>query len=378
MKCEMVDELIQHQLDLSLSHEQRIQLEKHVELCSRCREELQSYKQLMELFEEKDELPELPADFTSRVMRALPEIHFKSAKSGGFGSGFESIVPYIKYAGIGIAAVFTISLTQMDLPFEMPWQKSDVPRQLVSTGAGDSGAYQGEYPIAHGELDGETLGNQQFHSGLQPMTLAVSGGVVHVKSTDGFQIVKDGQEYSLSFRDEVRTGAQASASIIYPEDAVRLRLKPRTRVQIARNSLRLYHGDSWINIVRKGTRFEVKTPNLIAAVRGTVFSVGVEGDSEETGTRGPLATRSTVSVFEGRVEVRSLTSHQPPVFVNASEEVQSKGLGLGDKISVSAASIEKWKPELDSIGLLSESEGTGLPNNSEVRPEESFTNELDR
>ena len=89
MKCEMVDELIQHYLDLSLSHEQRIQLEKHVELCSRCREELQSYKRLVELFEEEDSCPDLPADFTQRVMSSLPDVSFQNTRAKGYGSGFE-------------------------------------------------------------------------------------------------------------------------------------------------------------------------------------------------------------------------------------------------------------------------------------------------
>ncbi|MBT3786058.1 FecR domain-containing protein, partial [bacterium] len=222
----------------------------------------------------------------------------------------------------------------------------------------------------------------QMGGGEFPLKLEVSGGVVHVRNSNGFQIIKNGEIHSLAFLDEVRTGAKATASIVYPEDKVRLRLKSRTRIQIARNSLRLFHGSSWVHIVRKGTKFEVKTPNLIAAVRGTVFSVDVEGDSVSTGTRGPLATLSVVSVFEGRVEVRSLTSNQPSVFVNPSQEVKSKGLILTGVSELEQDARDRWSEALKELDLPAGREGhpntNTLPKNSEVRPDESFSDELDR
>jgi len=374
MKCEMADDLIQNYLDRSLSHEQRIQLEKHVELCSRCREELQSYKQLMGLFELEEPCPDLPADFTQRIMRSLPDISFQSSQIGTLGS----VPTYLKTIGMGLAAIFVVGIFQMDISF---WNSSIQDGPAITLRA-NPGQHSGESIQLSGQ-DGpqSSIPFQGQHSTRFQMSLRVNGGVVHVRNSDGFHLIRDGEEHSLSFRDEIRTGAKASASIVYPQGNVQLRLKPRTRVQIARNSLRLFHGDTWVNIVKKGTRFEVKTPNLIAAVRGTIFTVGVEGDPESTASRGSLETRSQVSVFEGKVEVRSLTSDQPSVFLTASRQVWSKGLGLEKITEIDDRTRDKWSEEIQASGALIK-EGVPamdtLPGNSEVRPEQSISEELGR
>jgi hypothetical protein len=355
IKCEKADELIQHYLDLSLSHDQRIQLDRHVDSCSRCRIELHSYKHLLELIE-ADEEPKLPQNFTQAIMAELPNLEFSGDSRHAYGSGFDAIYPYLKVFGLAVAAVFVIALVNLDHPFNFLGSSQTQREGGTSILAGVHGNLE---PQAHGSRDGKGLAsgvNDPLAQGhdralADRLVLKVTGGVVHIRGVDGFQLVQDGESRTLSFRDEIRTGAKASASLEYPGEKIRLALKPGTRLQVARNSLRLFHGNTWIHVVKKGTKFEVRTPNLIAAVRGTVFTV----ESVATGTQAskgdPRDYTSKVLVFEGRVEVRSATKDQGTVSLTAGQTVSNLGLGLGERVAIEPEDSQPWNKELSELGL---------------------------
>ena len=373
MKCEEAEDLIQNYLDLSLSHEQRISLEKHVELCANCREELRAYKHLVELFELEEPCPDMPEDFTQRVMSSLPEVLFNP--SAGNRSGLSNGI--LKVASLVAVVAISIGLVQFDI---FSWTSSPEQKPaLVTRFEADRGN------LANTSIEiknfTKTPDNPDDAKVKSQLILKVDGGVVHVRNSEGFHLIQDGQQHALAFFDEIKTGVKASASIIYPEGDIQLRLKPGTRVQIARNSLRLFHGSSWVNIVKKGTNFEVKTPNLIAAVRGTIFAVSEEGVPAGSVLSPSLMTRSTVSVFEGVVEVRSLTKDQTPAIVKASRQISSESRGLGSVSGLQGQVLTRWASEIQSEPAL---RGIQVPgtnkqeNNGEILPGQSFSQELGR
>ncbi len=356
IKCEKAEELIQHYLDLSLSHDQRIQLDRHVDSCSHCRLELQSYKKLMELVE-GDEAPALPENYTQVVMQRLPDLEFSRTSHQGFGGSFDSIRPYLKVLGLAVAAVFVLTVMKMDHPFHFFSRSQSNPHNSGSTLAGTHDKSGVKIVDSHDRLNQTGLEGQnhklvQNQGSVDRLVLKVTGGVVHIKGESGFQLVQDGESRTLNFRDEIRTGAKASASLEYPDEKLRLALKPGTRLQIARNSLRLFHGNTWVHVVKKGTNFEVRTPNLIAAVRGTVFAVETSGKKARPAHEDPKDFESKVLVFEGRVEVRSATKDQESVNLMAGQSVRSLGLGLAERAAIDSKETATWSQELSETGLL--------------------------
>lgn len=85
-----------------------------------------------------------------------------------------------------------------------------------------------------------------------------------------------GQE-NLNFGDRVRTGNSGVASLEYRKEQVALRIKPQSTLQVLdKQTLRVYAGNTWVSVKKKGTIFRTETPNAIASVRGTKYSVDVK------------------------------------------------------------------------------------------------------
>ena len=53
-----------------------------------------------------------------------------------------------------------------------------------------------------------------------------------------------------------------------------LNVKANSLIELENDGLRVFHGDSWVHVTRKG-RTQTHTPNLVASVRGTIYDVSV-------------------------------------------------------------------------------------------------------
>ncbi|PCJ19192.1 MAG: hypothetical protein COB02_08920 [Candidatus Cloacimonadota bacterium] len=362
MECRKFDELIQLYIDHSLSNEQKTSFDGHVDSCSRCRDELQGFEKIMLMFGEEDSI-KLPNDFTARVMDNLPDLVFKK-QSESFGFGFEKLIKYKKVLSLAVASVMMVAVLNFNSPFvpqdiENENNKIITIAKKVDQKLGNGDAESLVKPKKQSILKSDTL--------LSKLALFVDGGVAQIKTKSGFQIVNKGEFYELGFRDEIRTGANTIARIIYPEDKVRLNLKPNTHMQIAKHSIRLYQGYTWVNVIKKGTRFEVRTPNLIAAVRGTMFSVKSVKNKE-----------TTVSVFEGIVRVGVLEDPETFKDLVENEEVSSSTIGLTAKRKVSGGNIDDWYSQLLDNNLLKEGQVSVEKHltNTEVSPTDSISDEF--
>ena len=84
---------------------------------------------------------------------------------------------------------------------------------------------------------------------------------------------------TISFGTRIRTSENGVGGLEFP-GFVSLRVKPDSLVQVVSESeLRLYRGNTWVMVRKKGRAFSVETPNAIASVRGTRFSVQTQGMS---------------------------------------------------------------------------------------------------
>ena len=122
-------------------------------------------------------------------------------------------------------------------------------------------------------------------AGVQPKEVAVliktKGSVIIVKSG---KIIRAKRGNLLNEGDEIRTGKDGFALIKYLNKGAIIQLKknssisfPSSQKSFIFNRVKLFFGEI-ISII-KGKRFEVETPNAVAAVKGTKFIVGVYGDT---------------------------------------------------------------------------------------------------
>jgi hypothetical protein len=79
----------------------------------------------------------------------------------------------------------------------------------------------------------------------------------------------------INFEDRVRTGDGATVRLIYPDRAY-IKVREDSLVQVLDEAIRVFQGDTWIKVEKTGSRFEARTPNAVASVRGTMYSVHVK------------------------------------------------------------------------------------------------------
>ena len=135
--------------------------------------------------------------------------------------------------------------------------------------------------------------------------IAAYQGTVEVQSpgSDTWEPAESAGEINTG--DDVRTGDESSVVLSFPDESKTL-MTPHTELKILKMSLDEESGDQIIILQQQsgrtqnyvqplpsiGSRFEIRTPAATITVRGTSFSVEVEGDG---------TTR--VAVSEGRVQV---------------------------------------------------------------------------
>ncbi len=423
MKKDNMDELLQQYLDLSLQHSDKVALEKALETDGDARSDLEKYRKIMELLQVEEAMVP-PADFTGRVMAALPDISEVARPEAVSGSSMSFATPFwlkpaFALAGLAVAAAAILVV----LP-EKQIEDAGVSRPALSA---PSEIARENTPVKLPAAFQDTR-SPLVAGALPALELTVESGVIRIKRHGGgVDTLRANQVARLDFMDEVETGVRSSASIIWPEDSVRLKLKPRTRIQVARSSIRLHHGDSWVNVVRKGVNFEVQTPNLVAAVRGTMFSASVRystqnlqhsvsetvqpgplaldaldavgqqlrkglvflADSQQLSVEDPLMRSSEVNVFEGVVNVAGLEdSMEESQNLFAGDAVASRGPGwVSPAEDVNPKVWLRWQSELEDAGIALSEEAEEaaesgvytieeLEINHEILPENSFGQEF--
>ena len=123
-------------------------------------------------------------------------------------------------------------------------------------------------------------------SGLKEMAVSikVKGDVRVIRAMEEVKLTKGA---ILKEGDEVKTGKDGYALIKYLERGIIVEVKPNSSISIPIDTskkrigrlrrIKLFFGEI-ISII-KGKSFEVETPNAVAAVKGTKFSVSKSGDT---------------------------------------------------------------------------------------------------
>lgn len=125
------------------------------------------------------------------------------------------------------------------------------------------------------------------------------------KSRDGKDWKPLSKGHSLSVGDSVKTGTKSRLELTLP-DGSKVRFSENTNFKVEasffkdeeRNfGVKMFLGKVWAKAskAKKDSRFEVKTANAVAGVKGTTYRIDVQED-----------TSSLVRVYEGEVVVGSL------------------------------------------------------------------------
>ena len=372
MKPEKVEELIQNHLDMSLSSEQKSQLEKYLEIHAEARVDLERYKEILRLLDIEEEI-EPPVNFTESVMAKLPDIRFQKAGQGGYGSIFENLSPVVGTLGLALTAVFLFAVMKMDSPF---FRADDVYRpqsqsmDIVQGERGDKSSHS-NIKINDGQLNYEHVVSLPVKMSIH----ALDGQVFLGFDPKKLKFINAGNSEPLKAGHIIRT--IGNARIAYANDHTEIKLKPKTEMKVIdHENFHLKHGDVWVEIRKKVDHFEVKTDHLVAAVRGTQFVVKSNTIDWNTVTTSRLVapnSSSQVEVFEGEVEVRNLRTDKFKDSLQAGE-----GIIFTESTSTfKARSLDKEDYQHWGEVMPNEASSDSVILNNETGPSGSFDQEVE-
>lgn len=145
------------------------------------------------------------------------------------------------------------------------------------------------------------------------------------KSRDGKDWKPLSKGDALTEGDSIKTGAKSRLELTL-FDGSKVRFSEGTNFKVdalmfkeeeSSLGIDVFFGKAWAKVSKgkKGSRFEVKTPNAVAGVRGTIYRIDVNND-----------TSSLVRVYEGEVSVGNLPAKvedegKRPKYISGPSEI---------------------------------------------------------
>ena len=237
----------------------------------------------------------------------------------------------------------------------------------------------------------------------QPVLKIVSGSI-SVKNPGSGQAWTPGKEgQQIQFEQVILAGSDFEGAVVY-SDGTTLTLKPSAMLQVLSDGLRLYRGQTWIKVTKRGKSFTCVTPSAIASVRGTSFSCEVPSLGRvfsrayrgqffnqkhfTQGMRGNLITASigfamlsdliglapggrvpaAVKVYEGHVMVSYPAANgkiKQSWMVNGGQMINVADAERSQKMQLTRADYERWAlvpPAQTPVPQAVESPGEGQMN----------------
>lgn len=306
MACEKYEELLQAFFDQSLDKSEQKDLKQHLDQCSDCRFDFMLYKSV---FDTLDDLPDKEAPNVSGGVLEVVENEPIQTPSAIMRVVQPQLPRRNKHWAVGLAA---IALFAIGMFWGSPQDSDPLPKPLL-TAALDTTHSQ------HA-LNAKELGKDGDLAGKDRVKLVIDGSTVDLLRNGSKSWQRVDKDLHLGFGDRIRTGDGSKALLFY-RDSGRLKILPQSDVQVLALGVRIKQGGTWIKIFKKGTNFAAETPNAVASVRGTVYTV--EYDEEALSTR--------VNLF---------SSHNPTGGVVVETEMESSVLKEGTCVDVVLDDIE--------------------------------------
>lgn len=140
----------------------------------------------------------------------------------------------------------------------------------------------------------------------------------------------------INVADRVKLGNESKLEVCYNDGNI-LRAAQNSELEFDLETVKLFNGQTWLRIVKVGTKFEVIAPTFVAGVRGTVFSVKTSKNAAKKDT-------GAVKVWKGAVETKAASK--------STMITQGQTVSVDDKLMIS-------NPETFDINAANEfSEGS--------------------
>lgn len=288
MNCAKVQEQLFEVLDGEGGDELRRRVEEHLAGCEACRAEAEELRAVIATLSDMPE-EELPPGVEERMHARLVQAEREKAEAQPFWQRFVAWIPALAGAGALALALFAFGLPGAPGPAASPATTGPVLATL------------------HLEAGSATLNG-----------LLRAAGAIEIREGDIVAIAENGK-----------------SSLEYPGDIL-FRPRAGSRFQVFPRKLFLEVGNTWVTLGKQGKGFEVTTPTLACAVRGTTFTV----DAAEDGS-------STVDLHEGQLWVHGVDAPHAGQVINGGEKAgtDSEGrLAIGGPPPVPAATVRPAVP----------------------------------
>lgn len=266
--CQDYRDLFDSVFDKEIKESRKKKLFAHLEKCTECSLQFKLYEAMIDGMEKLEEV-EAPVDLTSNVMQGI-----RTEAPAWEGQA----LPFMRPASTSWvwAGAFAVAFFLMIGTF------------VNSDGSGNRQVQLPQPPARQNGGEAPLLAEDRTYDELTPKPADVKapeGQIVLVQHSGEVEVYDaaagswraiHGQE-NLNHGERVRTGPAGVASLEYRNPPVALRIKPNTIFQVLNSqTLRMFAGNAWVSVKRKGTVFRTETPNAIASVRGTKYSVEVQ------------------------------------------------------------------------------------------------------
>ena len=257
--------------DKEIDETRKQKLFAHLEACPPCALQYKVYEAMINGMERFEEV-EAPTDLTAGVMKGIqsePQPQWEA-----------NPLPFLRPASTSWmwAGAFAVAFFLMVGTF-VNWEGNQAPKlaQVATPPAGIEVPHLGEDRTPDDLAPQDARVQRVAANPDLGIILVQHKGEVEVLdlATNSWRAIR-GQE-NLNFGDRIRTGANGDASLEYAHEQVALRIKADSTLQVLdKQTLRVFAGNTWVSVKKKGTVFRTETPNAIASVRGTKYSVDVK------------------------------------------------------------------------------------------------------
>ncbi|HOD39436.1 MAG TPA: FecR family protein [Candidatus Wallbacteria bacterium] len=126
--------------------------------------------------------------------------------------------------------------------------------------------------------------------------VSLLAGTVQIQRGEQTDWLKLSFDDKINVGDKIKVADESKLEICYNDGNI-LRVTPNSELEIALESIKLYNGQTWLRIVKVGSKFEVIAPTFVAGVRGTVFAVTANAKNNKKS--------GAVKVWKGSVETKT-------------------------------------------------------------------------
>lgn len=171
-----------------------------------------------------------------------------------------------------------------------------------------------------------------FKESQESHTITLLRGTASIFKVNGdsWTPLEVGKSVDIVINDKIKTGENTRAEMKFPDGSI-FKMKSNTIAALLKAGIQLQVGESWFNIQKQGSTFQVVTPTTVCGVLGTTFSVSVaaNGDTE-------------TMLYTGTLQIGDKDNNNK-LTINGGEKLKAtaKGLNAPQKLSTYETS-ENW------------------------------------